>query len=199
MSLTRAMLKGMNLTEEQVSAIIEEHTNAIDGLRNERDQLKNDLAEFKNVKKELEDLKATDTDWKKKYEDEHEAYEKYKKDISDEKASNAIKTAYKKLLQENNVGESHIDSIIKVTDFTNMKLDAEGNLEDREKLSESARNDWSGFIVSTKTEGANVDTPPENAGKAGSMTKEQILAIKDGTARRAAMAENPELFGIKTE
>ena len=32
MALTRAMLKGMGLTEEQVSAIIEEHTNVTSGL-----------------------------------------------------------------------------------------------------------------------------------------------------------------------
>ena len=40
MALSRAMLKGMNLTDEQVSAIIEEHTATVDGLKKQRDEYK---------------------------------------------------------------------------------------------------------------------------------------------------------------
>ena len=42
MALTRAFLKGMGLTEEQVSAIIEAHTDSTEALKAQRDQYKRD-------------------------------------------------------------------------------------------------------------------------------------------------------------
>ena len=40
MALTRPMLKGMNLTDEQVSAIIEAHMETVDALKEQRDNYK---------------------------------------------------------------------------------------------------------------------------------------------------------------
>ena len=40
MALTRAMLKGMGLTDEQIGAIIEEHTNVTGGLKDQIKALK---------------------------------------------------------------------------------------------------------------------------------------------------------------
>ena len=45
MSLTRAMLKGMNLTEEQVSAIIDEHTSVTSALKEQINQVLATLTE----------------------------------------------------------------------------------------------------------------------------------------------------------
>ena len=104
-----------------------------------------------------------------------------------------MKNAYRKLLLDNSVGEKHIDSILRVTDFSKMKLDKDGKLVDEDKMSESIKSEWSGFVTSTEVKNANVENPPQkNTGP--SMTKEQIMAIKDGTDRRKAMAENAELF-----
>lgn len=192
MALTRAMLKGMSLTDEQVSAIIDEHTATVDGLKAQRDEFKEQVDKLNNLKKELEDLKSGE-DWETKYNDEHKAFESYKKQIEEKETTNNLKNAYRKLLLDNSVGEKHIDSILRVTDFSKMKLDKDGKLVDEDKMSESIKSEWSGFVTSTEVKNANVENPPQkNTGP--SMTKEQIMAIKDGTDRRKAMAENAELF-----
>lgn len=164
MALTRNMLKSMALTDEQVNAIIEEHVNTVDGLKAERDKYKVEADKVEGLEKKIEELKLSlpKEDWEKKFNDEHKAFEEYKVGIEEEKTTNAVKAAYKKLLTANKVGEKHIDSILRVTDTSKMKLDKDGNLEDAEKLSESIKSDWSGFIVSTGTKGADVSTPPTN-------------------------------------
>ena len=62
MSLTRGMLKGMGLTDEQVSAIIDAHTETVDGLKDSLKAAKADADKLKVVQKELDDLKANSGD-----------------------------------------------------------------------------------------------------------------------------------------
>lgn len=162
MALTRAMLKGMGLAEEQIGAIIDEHTSVTSALKDQVKQYKEDAEKLPDAQKELDKLKedTSASDWEKKYNDEHSAFETYKKDIADKEKSNSIKAAYKKLLTECKVGDKHIDSILRVTDFSKMKLTEDGNLEGADKLKEDIGNDWSGFISTKETKGAEVDNPP---------------------------------------
>lgn len=164
MALTRAMLKGMGLTEEQVSAIIEEHTSVTSALKEDLKKYKTDAEELPKVQKELDDLKNGSDDWKDKYEKEHKAFDDYKKDVSDKEKVDKIKSAYKKLLVDNKVGENHIDSILRVTDFSKMELDEEGNLVDADKHAETIKKDWSGFISTTEVKKVKPETPPEGVG-----------------------------------
>lgn len=166
MALTRAMLKGMGLTEEQVSAIIEEHTNVTSALKDQVKEYKADAEKLPGVQKELNDLKndTSASDWEKKYNDEHSAFETYKKDIAGKETLAKIKAAYKKLLTDCKVGEKHLDSILRVTDFSNMKIGEDGSLEGADKLKESISSDWSGFISTKETKGTNVENPPGNDG-----------------------------------
>ena len=169
MALTRAMLKGMGLTEEQVSAIIEEHTNVTTSLKDQIKTYKADAGKLPGVQKELDDLKkdTSASDWEKKYNDEHTAFENYKKDVVDKENAAKLKSAYRKLLAECKVGEKHIDSILRVTDFSNMKLGEDGSLDGADKLKETINSDWSGFISTKETKGADVSNPPGD-GRPGS-------------------------------
>lgn len=194
MSLTRSMLKGMGLTDEQVSAIIEEHVATVDGLKADRDQYKADAEKLPKVQKELDDLKSGGEDWKTKYETEHKAFEDYKEEVTTKETTASIKSAYKALLVQNNVGEKHIDAIMRVTDFSTMKLGKDGKLSNEDKLVDGIKEEWSGFITSTEEKGQSVSTPPKNDG--GSKTKEEIMSIKNASERQAAIAENHELFGF---
>lgn len=195
MALTRAFLKGMNLTDEQVSAIIEAHTESIEGIKADRDKYKADAKEVADLKEKLKGFEGAD-DWQKKFTDEHKAFEDYKKDVANKEKLATIQTAYKTLLKDSGVDEKRIDSIIKVTDFSGLKLGEDGKFEKLEELTKKIKEDWSGFIVEKRTEGADVKNPPASKG-ATKMTKEQIMSIKDGAERRKAIAENPELFGLK--
>lgn len=163
MALTRAMLKGMGLTEEQVSAIIEEHTNVTTSLKDKLTEYKENAEKLPGVQKELDKLKAdtSASDWETKYNDEHKAFEKYKVDIAAKEKSEQIKAAYKKMLLDCKVNEKHIDSILRVTDFSKMKLTEDGNLDNAEDLKKEINANWDGFITTTDTRGADVETPPE--------------------------------------
>ena len=192
MALTRSMLKGMQLTEEQVSAIIDEHIATVDGLKADRDKYKADAAKYTAVQKELDELKNGEDDWKSKYEKEHADFEAYKKDVATKEERSKVRNAYKDLLSEAGVGSKHIDAILRVTEFDKIKLDKEGKLVDANKLAEGIKSEWAGFITSKGTKGVEVDNPPTE-GKS-TMTKDQILSIKDTTTRQKAIADNIDLF-----
>lgn len=195
MALTRSMLKGMGLTDEQVSAIIDAHTETVDGLKKERDAYKADADKYASTKKELDDLRSGTDDWKGKYESEHKAYEEYKKGVTEKERMSTIRDAYKKLLLAQNVGEKHIDSILRVTDLSKMKLAEDGTLEGQEKLVETIRSDWSGFIQTRTEKGTDVETPPKGSGT--KPTKAEIYKkdehgryVYDSVTRQQMLAES---------
>ena len=195
MAMPRNMLKGMGLTEEQISAIVEANADSLEALKNERDRYKEAAEKYESTKRELDDIKSKNESWKEKYEAEHQAFGDYKQSVADKERTANIKDAYRKLLISQNVGEKHIDSILRVTDFQNMKLGEDGKLADEAKLVESIKNDWSGFISTVSTKGMNVDKPPitEHA----KLTKEDIYKKDDHgrylmstSERQKALMEN---------
>ena len=192
MSLTRKMLKGMGLTEEQVDSIIEEHTAVTDALKEKANQYEADAKKLADVQKELNDLKAGGDDWKEKFDAEHKAFEDYKKDIESKAEISKVKDAYRALLKAQNVSEKRIDTIIKLTDFSGIKLTKEGKIANEDKVIESIQSEWSDLIPSEKEHGQKVETPP-SGGK--TITREEIMKIKDTGKRQEAIANNPELFG----
>lgn len=196
MALTRRMLKAMGIEDEKIDQIIDAHTETIDALKDERDGYKDDAAKLANVQKELDDLKKDGGDWQKKYEKEHADFEAYKTDITKKETKTAKESAYRALLKESGVSEKRIDAIIKITDIDALELDNDGKIKDSAARTEHIKTEYADFIETSTTRGANTATPPANGGSGTGKTKEEILAIKDGAARRQAMAENPSLFGL---
>lgn len=195
MALTRTMLKGMGLTEEQVGAIIDAHTETVDGLKESLKAAKADADKLKAVQKELDDLKANDgDDYKSKYEKEHSDFEEYKKTVASEKATAEKQSLYRKLLSEAGIDAKRIDTVMKVADLSTVKV-KDGAIENAEDLTKSIKTEWADFITTTTTRGADVSTPPTNNG--AKKTKAEIMAIKDTSERQKAIAENLDLFNSK--
>lgn len=184
MALSRALLKGMSLTDEQVQAIIDAHRETVDGLKAELDKYKADAKALPGVQKELDDLKQNGGNWQEKYESEHKAFEAYKADIETKESVARVKEAYRNLLKAENVNEKHLEAVIRVTDFSKMKLKKDGTLEDADKLTEGIKNEWSDFIVQTEKKGADVETPPD-----GKVTR------KPGRAAEIARTYHEGLYG----
>lgn len=199
MALTRKYLKEIGIESEKIDLIIEAHTDTVDALKDERDKYKENADKVKTLEKELEQAKAnaqTDSEWKEKYEKVNADFESYKSEQETKATKNAIKDAYRKLLKDAGVSEKRIDTVLKVTDLDSMSLDKEGKLNDSDKLTESIKNDWSDFIAVQHEHGAKTTTPPANDGGKNTMTKAEILGIKDTALRQKAIAENPQAFGI---
>ena len=194
MSLTRKMLKGMSLTDEQIDTIIEAHTETTDALKEERDRYKAEAGKLPAIQQELDDLKSKGDDgFEKKYNDLKAEYDRYKQEQADRANKAAVESAYKALLKEAGVSDKRIASILRVTDLSGAKLDKDGKLKDSDKMVESIKAEWSDFIQTSGVKGADTKTPPKNSG--GNLTKEDILKIKDAGERQQAIAENLELFG----
>lgn len=201
MAVTRSFLKGMGLTDEQVSAIIEEHSNTVNGLKEARDAYKADAEKVAGLEREIETLKANNgDDWKDKYNTLKQTFDDFKAETASREKSEKIKAAYTQLLKAANVDEKRIDAILKITDFSDKTLDENGKFANESELAEQIKSEWGAFIQQTVTKGTQVETPPNNHGGA-TMTKADIYAkdehghYKMSTAeRQKALASNPDLL-----
>ena len=183
MALTRKLLKGMGLTEEQVDTIIEAHTETTDGLKKDIEKYKDNAEKLPTVQKELDDLKAAgDGGYKEKYENEKKAFEDFKKAQSEKETREAKVTAYTAFLKSVGVSEKRIPSIIKVTDLSSVELEGD-KVKDADKLTESVKTEWADFIENSNTNGSNTSNPPANNPNSGDdpskMSMEEYIAYRN--------------------
>ena len=83
MALTRKLLKGMGLTDEQVDTIIEAHTETTEGLKEQVNTYKTDAAKVPGLEKKIRDMETEGgEDWKAKYEKEHSDFDAYRNDMA---------------------------------------------------------------------------------------------------------------------
>lgn len=201
MSITRKMLKGMGLTEDQQDTILEAHTETVNEIKAERDRLKSDAEKLPTVQKELDDLKAAgDGGYKEKYEAEHKAFETYKKAVDTEKATAAKEKAVEAVLKKIGVSEKRLQSVAKLAKADGLldalELDENGTVKEADKLEKSLKDGYSEYITTTSTKGANTPTPPANSGGA-KLTMADIYKkdekgryVMDYEARLKAIEEN---------
>lgn len=181
-------------TKEKAQQIMDGHIAVTDGLKDERDTLKEQADKAADLQKQLDDLTASGEDFKSKYEKEHEAFEDFKKKTASDAEAAKVRSAYRKLLAGEGISEKRLDSILKVTDLTKLKLDKDGNLEGVDGLKKAINDEWGDFKTTVTEKGAVVEKPLVT-GKA-TKTKEEIMAIKDTAERQKAIAENHEVFGF---
>ena len=183
MALTRKLLKGMGLTEEQVDTIIEAHSETVDGLKDDIKKYKGDAEKLPTVQKELDELKtAGDGGYKEKYETEKKAFEDYKQAQTAKETRQTKEKAYAEFLKSIGVSEKRIASIIKVTDLNAVELEGDKVKDADNKLAESVKTEWADYIEVSNTNGANTNTPPANNTNNGEdpskMTMEQYIAYR---------------------
>ena len=198
MALTRKFLSALGIEEAKIDEIISAHADTVNALKEQRDGYKADADKLPAVQKALDDLKASQSGedpYKAKYEKKAKEFDDYKKGVEAKELARSKSKAYKQVLKE--LKASHIDSILKASqsELEKIELDEDGKIKDVDKLKESIKKEWADFIVEEGQQGANTATPPANEGS--KLSKEDIMKIKDPTARQKAMYENSELFGIK--
>lgn len=195
MALTRKLLKGMGLTEEQIDSIIDAHTDSLEGLQSKVKSLEAEAAEAKDLKKQLEDLKGG-KDWKAEHDKVKKELDDYRAEQQGKELSAKKRAAYKALLEKEKIDPKRIDTVLKADRDKIEALELDGDtVKDADKLTEAIKADWSDFVTTTVKRGVNNAKPPKSEG-GSAMTKEEIMAIKDTAQRQAAIAEHHELFGI---
>lgn len=201
MAITRKLLKGMGLTEEQQDTIIEAHTDTVNGLKADVDRYKADAEKLPGVQKELDDLKGNGDDgYKEKYESEHKAFEDYKKTVDAEKTTAAKEKAVEAVLKKIGVSEKRLQSVAKLAKADGLldalELNDDGAVKEADKLEKNLKDSYSEYITTTSTKGADTPTPPANSGGAN-LTMADIYKkdekgryVMDYEARLKAIEEN---------
>lgn len=199
MSLTRKMLKAMGIEEEKIEQIIEEHAETVNALKQQRDQYKVDAEKLPGVQKELDDLKeAAEKDgenpYKAKYEDLQQQFDDYKADVSAKETKAKKTAAYRKLLKDAKVSEKRLDSILKLSPVDDVELDDNGEIKDAADVKKKIEEEWSDFIVTEETHGADSNNPPGGSGGR--------QGAGGGSKSRAAMIQQQyqnSLYGSKED
>ena len=212
MSLKRSQIKEIlskaGVSAENMDTAIEEiitgHNATVDALKDDIADLKansqnyTDIktkfdaqsTELKNVKRQL----AETEDYKGKYETVKADYDQFKSDVDGKEKKAQSDTAFKKWLLSQGYSEIGAGKIVKYGGYT-PEFDKDGNIKNADKLSESVKGEWGEYHGTTRVEGAKTATPPQNTG-GKSITKEEIMNIKNTAERQKKIAENPELFGL---
>ncbi|MBR5678682.1 MAG: hypothetical protein IKX20_11190 [Paludibacteraceae bacterium] len=194
MAVTRKMLKAMGIEDEKIEQIIEAHSETVDGLKSEMDALKStaksDADKVVALQKELDDTKALVLEkegknpWKVKYDALHEEFEGYKTEEQKKATKAAKESAYRALLKETGIAEKRIASVVRVSDIDSLELGEDGKFKNNDDLVKKIKEDWSDFIATESTKGAETTTPPANN---GAEDNDDSSAVSRVIAQRAAM------------
>lgn len=196
MALTRKFLREKGIEDETViQEIIDAHMETVTPLKAYK-------SESERLTGELADAQAQLTAANKKLEaagqDDYKAkYDALVQENQQKEVRTAKEAALKGLLGELGISEKGQSLALKYTNLDTVELDSAGKLANGAAVKEAVLADWGDYKETRNQTGADVKNPLNGGGgNPSGMTKEQILAIKDGTARRQAMAENPTLFGL---
>lgn len=159
--LTRKLIKdaakdaGIEIPNEMIDAIIDAHVES-------RDAAVAKAVEPLNEQLEAEKGKSGTDEFKTKWEQEHEAFEKFKGEVEAEKLNGKKQSEIKNLLKELSVSEKRHDIILKALspDLGTIELDKDGKIKDVDKLKTSIATDWADFIETTEKKAAPTPTPP---------------------------------------
>lgn len=180
MALTRRLLKGMGLTDEQMDTIIEAHTDTVDGLKADLAKYKTDAEQLPKVQRELDTLKAAgDGGYQEKYEKVKKDFDDYKAEVSTKETKAAKEKAVRAYYESKGITGKSLDIAIRGSGAEIDALELDGDkIKDTSALDELVKGTFSGLVSTTETRGAQTSNPPaSNTG--GAMTKADIYKKDD--------------------
>ena len=198
MALTRKLLKGMGLTDEQVDTIIEAHTDTVDGLKDQIATYKADAEKLPGVQKELDDLKKEDGDggFKAKYEKEKKDFQDYKAGIEAKESAAAKEKAARAYFQGKGIPAESMALVIRgaKAEISGLELDGE-KIKDSTALDVLLNGDYKGLVGKVKKNGTQTQTPPDTTGNAKSMAEiykkdDKGRYLLSTAERQAALAQS---------
>ena len=197
MALTRKLLKGMGLTDEQVDTIIEAHGDTVDGLKNDIQRYKTDAEKLPGVQKELDDLKKDNgDDFKARYEKERQDFQAYKDGIAKKEAAAAKEKAARAYFESKGIPAKSMGLVIRGAkgEIESLELDGE-KIKDASALDSLLDGDYKGLIGRAKKTGTETKTPPDASGGANSRAEiykkdDKGRYILSAAERQKALAES---------
>lgn len=197
MALTRKLLKGMGLTDEQVDTIIEAHGDTVDGLKEDIQRYKADAEKLPGVQKELDDLKKDNgDDFKARYEKERQDFQAYKDGIAKKEAAAAKEKAARAYFESKGIPAKSMGLVIRGAkgEIESLELDGE-KIKDASALDSLLDGDYKGLIGRARKTGTETETPPDASGGAKSRAEiykkdDKGRYILSAAERQKALAES---------
>lgn len=195
MALTRNFLKSMGLTDEQVNAIIENHTETIEGLKSERDayKLKADRADELDQQLTAANEKLANSGDAARVQQE---FDDYKAAVEAEKNTAKKQTAMRALLKDS-VGikrEKALDLIMAAEKLDGYELGENDQFKDADNIIKAMKEKHADWIGEVQDKGIPPLNPPGGGGAGTGKTREEIMAIKDTARRQMEIFNNRHLF-----
>lgn len=196
-------LKNLGLTEEQISFVMAENGKDVnkakkdfdtvsadrDNWKNQAETAQNTLTKFDGIDPEKIDSEIAD--WKKKAKD---AEEMYTAKIREREFEDALKTELDNVKFSSEAAKRSVMTDIKAA---GLKLIDGKILGLKDLLEQMKEKDASAFVDESEETAKNnmaKFTSQVNKNQQGTLTKNDILSIKDATERQAAIAANINLF-----
>lgn len=187
----RAIL-GEAHTDDIENRLIALHLGVVDPLKDQLQTYKADAEKLPGVQKELDDLKAGDGGYKEKYDAEVKAHKAYRDQVETDKANAVKSTAVRAALRAAGVNRDEFaDLLLGQVDLSKVELDGD-KVKDADGLIGPLKGSYAGCFGTVTDKGTPPANPPAGGGKG--LTKAEILAIEDTSARQEAIANNLELF-----
>lgn len=198
MALTRKFLAALGIEADKVDEIINAHSETVDGLKEQLRTTKEEVEKLKDVQKELDDLKAdVKNNYKSKadYDKLEKAFGDYKSEVTGKEAAAAKEKAVRAYYESRGIKGANLEIAIKGSkdEIAAIQLDGD-KIKDPKVLDELIKGTYAGLVSTQSARGAGTNNPPGNNGGSNSMTKEQILQIRDSRERQQAIAEHMDLF-----
>lgn len=197
MALSRTYLKSMGLTEEQVSAIIENHTETVEGLKKERDDYKTKAEGVGAIAKERDELAGRVEALEKASGDVAKVqaeYDAYKKQVETEKANAGKKALVRKALENAGANPAALDLLLNTVDLSKVETDGEA-IKDVEAVLKPVKEAHSGLFGEVREAGTPPLNPPTGNGKITREGFEKLPLMKRMEYINAHPEQKKELIG----
>lgn len=181
------------LSEREVEKKLSKLQNENESLKERAETAEETLKGFEG--KDFDTITKERDEWKKKAED---AEKEYSAKEAEREKQELLKEAFAEIeFTSESAKKAIIAQISENVSVKNGKLIGFNDL-----LEDAKKNDASAFVdkaqQNLEQNKAKFTTPMNNqGGKVGTMTKDEIMAIKDRGERREAMLANKELFGLE--
>ena len=163
MAVKRENLKAMGLNEEQITSIIEMHTETVDGLKEKLKAATAKAEQYDAVKTELDSLKSGNDSWKAKHDALQKTFDAYKNDIAAKETKAAKESAGKAYFEGKGITGANLEIAMRGAkeEISALEL-ADGKIKDTAALDALVAGTYKGLIVTPGTKGADPVNPPAN-------------------------------------
>lgn len=119
-------------------------------------------------------------------------YDAYKKQIETEKANAGKKTLVRQALEKAGANSAAIDLLLGTVDLSTVEVENDA-LKNADAVLKPLRDTHAGLFGTINNRGTG-KLNPLNGGGSSTMTRDEIMKIKDAGERQKAIAENIEVF-----